>query len=142
MRIVSTTVWVRVLLALLVSFSLMAAARPQALPRPDSRGDYTRNDGPVKAKSPSGSRSPGSLWRVVAPGLAGRTEPGLKGKIVMSFKQGTVLQADVGRGGSDEVLQNAVDGSGHTWMRVRTEDGKDLGCYVRANSRFIRPVTR
>jgi len=102
--------------------------------------DYFSNQGPVQASQPTGARSAGSLWQVVAGSLNGRATPTAQGRVVRVFGRGTVLQADIGRGGSDEVLRNAVDSEGHPWMRVRTREGQDLNCYVRANGRFIRPV--
>lgn len=100
--------------------------------------DWFSNDGPVRAAPIPGPMTPGSLWRVVGGSLNGRVTPG--GRVVRVFPRGTVLQADVGRGGSDEVLVNALDAAGKPWMRVRTKQGVDLNCYVRANGKYLQPV--
>lgn len=122
---------------LLLSFLLLTAGAWAA------PGDYFSCQGAVQAEDPGGPRMAGSLWRVVAPsGLVGRRQPSSESPVVARFAAGTVLQADVGRGGSDEVWINARDSAGRPWMRVRTREGRDLDCYVRANSRYIRPVTR
>lgn len=106
-------------------------------------GDWYSCQGPVMAPEPAGPAMAGSLWRVVAPsGLLGRRSPAVSAPVVARFPTGTVLQADVGRGGADEVWINALDSAGQPWMRVRTREGRDLDCYVRANARYIRPVTR
>lgn len=106
-------------------------------------GDYFSNAGPVYATQPRGSLAAGALWRVVAAkGVVGRRGPGFEHPVVRRFAAGTVLQADIGRGGSDEVLLNYKDSQGRPWMKVRTRDGQDLDCFVRANDRYIRPVTR
>jgi hypothetical protein len=57
------------------------------------------------------------------------------------FKKGTILQSDVGRGGSDEVVINGKDKQGKPWMRVRSVAGETYNCNVRANSRYIQPYT-
>lgn len=111
-----------------------------ALPVPNARGDYTTNDGPVRGPVASHRLQGGTLWRVVAARAEGRAAPGSRGKIVGTFPRGTVLQADVGRGGSDEVLTNPLDDAGRPWMRVRSANGDALGCYVRANAAVIRPL--
>jgi hypothetical protein len=103
--------------------------------KPDQNGDYFRNDAPIQATEPRGKRQAGSLWRVVALSLNCRNESG----IVRKFRQGELLQADLGRGGSDEVLVNANDRNGKPWMRARSAAGKDYNCYVRANQIHIRP---
>ena len=108
-------------------------------PRLDVRGDYTTNAGPVAGQARNPDR-PGALWRVVADGLRCRQQAAPTGTIGRTFKRGTIIQANVGRGGSDEVLDNARDTRGRTWMWVRSQDGASLGCYVRANPRYIVPV--
>lgn len=105
-------------------------------------GNYLRNDGPVPGTVTDGRYGVGTLWRVVAPSIAGRAQPDPSSKVVRTFRRGTILQADIGRGGSDEVLWNATDNQGNTWMKVRTAKGVDLNCYVRANVRYIQPVRR
>lgn len=109
-------------------------------PRANSRGDWMRNVGYVTGKVPSRSLMPGSLWRVVAVRAEGRAAPTPSARLVQTFARGAVLQADVGRGGADEVLENARDGEGRPWMRVRSVNGQSLDCYVRANQAIIRPL--
>ena len=109
-------------------------------PQPDRNGDYFSNAAPVQAKKPF--NSPGSLWQVVAAsGLNCRSGAGIRDGVTRQFKQGVLLQADVGRGGSDEVLVNVKDRNGQPWMRVRSQLGENYNCYVRANHRYIRPYT-
>lgn len=110
-------------------------ARPALKPN----GDWATNAGPVVGTVPHGHLQAGALWRVTAP-LWCRREPAPGARILRAFGRGTILQADVGRGGSDEVLYNAVDRNGDTWMRVRTRDGRDLDCSVRANRRWLVPL--
>lgn len=105
-------------------------------------GNFERNDLGRQAARPTGPLQAGCLWRVLPAHLNGRREPDPKAPVVRVFRRGTVLQADVGRGGSDEVLFNARDRQGNTWMRVRTAEGRDLNCYVRAHRDFIAPVFR
>jgi hypothetical protein len=111
--------------------------------KPDRNGDYFSNYAPIQAKSPTGRMMAGSLWQVVASGLNCRSDvgAGTQYPIVRSFKKGTILQADVGRGGSDEVHINWKDKQSKPWMRVRSEAGESYNCLVRANSRYIKPYT-
>ncbi len=114
-------------------------AQVPSTPQPDRNGDYFSNSAPIQAKEPF--NSPGSLWQVVAPGLNCRSGAGIHSKIIRQFKQGEILQADIGRGGSDEVLVNAKDGDGKPWMRVRSSLGENYNCNIRANRHYIRPYT-
>jgi hypothetical protein len=119
------------------------AALTEPYPLPDRQGDYYTNHTPLKGKVPKASKlMPGSLWLVVSAGLNCRRSLTTKSAIVRQFKRGDVLQAEVARGGSDEVLQNAKDTEGRPWMPVRPKslERKDI-CYVRANNRFLQPVT-
>jgi hypothetical protein len=109
--------------------------------KPDRNGDYFSNYTPIQAKSPKGRLMAGSLWQVVASGLNCRGSAGTQAPIVRSFKKGTILQANVGRGGSDEVHINWKDKQGQPWMPVRSEAGAEYDCAVRANSRYIKPYT-
>lgn len=113
----------------------------QALPQPDRNGDYFSNDAPLKRKNPPARLQAGSLWQVVSSSLNCRQAPGMNQPIVRQFQRGAMLEAEVGRGGSDEVLLNAKDGSGRPWMAVRGQR-IDRWCYVRANHRYIRPALR
>lgn len=106
----------------------------------DRNGDFYGNLTPVQGMVPPGSKlSPGSLWQVVSPGLNCRRAADGKAAVVRQFARGDVLQVEVFRGGSDEVLVNAKDGQGKPWMPVRGKTLSDL-CYVRANQRYIKPV--
>ena len=107
--------------------------------QPNAAGDYDSNEGYQLAHLPL--NSPGYLWRVVSPGLSCRAEANSKSSIVRQFRQGQVLQANVGRGGSDEVLRNAKDADGKPWMWVRSAAGQNYHCYVRANRKYITPVS-
>lgn len=132
-------------LALLIAAMLgPVLAAPMApleeAPHADSRGDWMRNVGYVTGKVPARTQMPGSLWRVVSAQADGRAEPSRTARLVCTFPKGTVLQADVGRGGSDEVFENARDAEGRPWMRVRTVTGQSLACCVRANKAVIRPL--
>lgn len=106
---------------------------------PDAQGDYYRNDTPVQGTAPRPLMA-GSLWQVVAAELNCRQEPGADQAVVRRYRQGDVLQVEVYRGGSDEVLLNAKDATGKPWMPVRGKRSADR-CYVRANQRYIQPVT-
>jgi hypothetical protein len=108
------------------------------VPEPDLNGNYWRNQA-VRLGQVASPLSPGFLWRVAALGLNCRSGAGLDYAIVRQFEQGQLLQADVGRGGSDEVLINATDDNGNPWMRVRSPIGESYDCYVRANRRYIQP---
>ncbi len=122
-----------------VTLSLSAGALAQVVPRSDSKGDYYRNETSVQGTAAS-PLSPGSLWQVTTTGLSCRRQPGVNAPIVRQYKLGDVLEVEVYRGGSDEVLLNAKDASGKPWMPVRGRNFDDR-CYVRANSRYIRPMT-
>lgn len=102
-------------------------------------GNYLTNAGPVKG-TVTGHATAGALWRVMTPQLNCRQGPSPKARVILSFRHGAVLQADLGRGGSDEVLYNARDARGYTWMLVRSRQGQPYHCYVRAHQRFIRPL--
>ena len=106
--------------------------------QPNAAGDYDSNEGYQLARLPV--NSPGYLWRVVSAGLNCRAEASSKSSIVRQFRRGQVVQANVGRGGSDEVLQNAKDSDGKPWMWVRSAAGQNYNCYVRANRKYIEPV--
>jgi hypothetical protein len=114
-------------------------AQVPVLPQPDRNGDYAKNEALIQAKKPF--NSPGSLWQVVSARLNCRRSAGMNYGIVRQFKRGYLLQANIGRGGSDEVLINATDQQGKPWMPVRSAAGENYGCYVRANSRYIQPYS-
>jgi hypothetical protein len=105
----------------------------------DQQGNYYRNEAPVKSAS---YRAAGSLWRViVANGLNCRRSASLKSPIVRTYLKDAVLEVEVYRGGSDEVLVNPLDENGRPWMPVRARNVEDV-CYVRANSLYIQPVVK
>jgi hypothetical protein len=115
-------------------------AETPSIPQPDRHGNYFRNETSVQGKVPA-SLSPGSLWQVVSVKLNCRHKPGMEYDIVRQFQRGDLLQADIGRGGSDEVLLNAKDRYGKPWMFVRSALGESYSCFVRANRRYIQPYT-
>lgn len=126
-------------LTLLTMTSTSMAGIAQTQPNlPDAQGDYYRNDTLVKGTAPRPLMA-GSLWQVVAAALHCRQEPGADQPIVRQYRQGDILQVEVYRGGSDEVLLNAKDATGNPWMPVRGKRSADR-CYVRANQRYIQPV--
>jgi hypothetical protein len=119
--------------------AMVVTATPST--QPDSQGDYYSNEGPQQGSVPKGSRlSPGSLWQVRAAKLNCRRQANLKAPIVRQFKRGATLQADTGRGGSDEVLVNPLAPDRRPWMKVRNATGQDYNCYVRANQQYIQPL--
>jgi hypothetical protein len=122
------------------SINSVAADTPFATP--DRNGDYASNYAPIQGKIVGRGDMAGSLWIVVASGLNCRVDSGVQSSIVRSFTRRTVLQANVGRGGSDEVVINWKDKQGKPWMRVRSEAGESYECTVRANSRYIKPYSR
>jgi hypothetical protein len=110
---------------------LPAAVQAQA--SPDSQGNYYRNETDVQAAT-------GSLWRVVSDNLNCRKDASLNSFIHRTYVSGELLEVEVYRGGSDEVLINPLDRNGRPWMPVRGVNIEDI-CYVRANSRYIQPFT-
>lgn len=129
---------------LVLSSSVTTVVFAQKAPKnsPDRSGDYYSNEAPEKgtARSPL---SAGSLWSVVAPKLNCRSAPGTSSQIIKVFSKGDIIQAEVGRGGSDEVLINSRDSKGKPWMKVRGgkvfNSSSSLNCYVRANKLYIDP---
>ncbi|UBF25724.1 hypothetical protein K9N68_29925 [Kovacikia minuta CCNUW1] len=120
--------------------NLIPIALAQTVPQPDPNGDYFSNEAPLKRKNPPPKMQAGSLWRVVSFSLNCRATPGVSQPVVRQYKQGSILEADVGRGGSDEVLMNAKDANGKPWMAVRGQSVENR-CYVRANSKYIHPLS-
>jgi hypothetical protein len=128
-----------ILIPIALTSANAVAAQEMNFAKADRNGDYFSNYAPIQAQKPS--NSPGSLWQVVSPGLNCRRVSGMQSPIVRQFKKGTILQADVGRGGSDEVMINGKDKQGKPWMRVRSTAGETYNCNVRANRRYIQPYT-
>jgi len=108
-------------------------------PQSDGHGNWLTNAGPVSGQATS-PQTPGALWRVVSPQLNCRAQPRRHAALIVTFRQGQLLQADLGRGGADEVYFNALDRAQHPWMRVRSPQGKSLNCFVRAHRSFIQPL--
>ncbi|WP_434683714.1 hypothetical protein [Pseudanabaena minima] len=105
----------------------------------DQQGNYYSNEAPVKSAY---SRVAGSLWRVIAAnGLNCRRSASLKSPIVRTYLTNAVLEVEIYRGGSDEVLVNPLDENGRPWMPVRGRNIEDV-CYVRANRLYIQPVVK
>ncbi len=121
----------------LMSGAIAIFAQEPPIATPDSNGDYMSNVAPIPANQPF--NRPGSLWQVVAERLSCRSNPGVQYQALRWFERGEVLQANIGRGGSDEVLINANDSQGKPWMFVRSRSGTSYHCYVRANRRYIQP---
>ncbi|APB34193.1 hypothetical protein GlitD10_1867 [Gloeomargarita lithophora Alchichica-D10] len=108
-------------------------------------GDFYSNDAPIKAQVPAhpahSKVMAGSLWQVVTPRLNCRRQAATQATIVRQFRRGDILEAEVGRGGADEVLRNVLDTNGKPWMwvRYRTTRPEDA-CFVRAHRRLIQPL--
>lgn len=110
---------------------------------PSSAGDYYSNEAPFKGTVHSPFMR-GSLWQVVANKLNCRSGPGINHSIVRELTAGAVIQAEVGRGGADEVLLNSRDSYGRPWMPVRggkNPTSPETKCYVRANRHYIQPYS-
>jgi len=120
--------------SMLLFVVLPAAVQAQAS---DRKGNYYRNETPVQA--PSKKPSARSLWRVVVEELNCRQNTGLDSPISRTYPADAVLEVEVYRGGSDEVLVNPLDKNDNPWMPVRGAKSEDT-CFVRANSRYIQPV--
>ena len=105
----------------------------------DYGSDFYRNESLVQAPSRHSNLAPGSLWQVVASPLNCRRAASLDSSIIRKYCMGVLIEAEVYRGGSDEVLVNPVDSNGKPWMPVRGKNAEDV-CYVRANSRYISPI--
>lgn len=110
-------------------------------PQMDARGNWLTNAGPVYGQVQS-PQIPGALWRVVAPHLNCRTQPRRSAKVVHTFKRGALVQANLGRGGSDEVLYNALDLGKNPWMWVVGPQGQPYACFVRAHRSLIQPLNK
>lgn len=121
------------------SLVFSCASEPMAIAPVDK--DFYRNETPKKGTVFS-PLMPGSLWRVISPTLDCHIEPGTEKAIVKQFARGDLIQAEVWRGGADEVLVNPLDSEGKPWMHVRGErniktPAQITRCYVRANGRYI-----
>lgn len=126
-----------------LTYSMLLLLLPAAVhaQTPDNQGNYYRNDSPVQAQNRLNRVASGSLWRVAIDGLNCRRQAKISSPIVRTYLTGELLEVEVYRGGSDEVLINPLDLNGKPWMPVRGVSSDDV-CYVRANSRYIQPVMR
>ena len=118
---------------LVLTLFLAGLSRSEPVEAPQ---EHRSNSGPVLGLAAPPS-SPGSLWVVLGEELQGRAAPHDSAPVVRVFRRGEVLQAEVGRGGSDEVLLNSIDQQGRAWMAVRGPGLPDYGCNVRANTHTI-----
>ena len=108
---------------------------------PDRQGNYYRNETNVQAQRAS-RYGTGSLWQVVVESLNCRQEASIESPVKRTYLANDILEVQIYLGGSDEVLINARDQNGRPWMPVRDGFSSEGACYVRANSRFIRPVVK
>ncbi|HEY9824960.1 MAG TPA: hypothetical protein V6D19_05900 [Stenomitos sp.] len=122
----------------LIGFAFVASAQVPIMLGLDRNGDYFSNENAVKGNVESPLMQ-GSLWKVLPIKLNCRSGAGYQYRILRQFHQGEIVQADVGRGGADEVLLNAKDINGKPWMLTRSAQGKAYHCYVRANKAYIQP---
>lgn len=106
----------------------------------DAQGNYYRNVTSVQAENNSSKGSAGSLWLVRVDGLNCRRSASIDSPVVRVYAADSLLEVEVYRGGSDEVLVNVLDQNGRPWMPVRGRSVEDV-CFVRANSRYIQPLT-
>jgi hypothetical protein len=125
--------------------SLQAQTIPEIIP--DRYGNYysnasnvQSNASNVQAEVTNSQLAAGSLWRVAVDALNCRRSASITSNIVRTYLSGELLEVEVYRGGSDEVLVNPLDKNGKPWMPVRGRNIEDV-CYVRANSRYIQPFT-
>ena len=122
--------------------SALPSVQAQSIPeiRPDRHGNYYSNESTVKAEITNSKLATGSLWRVAVDALNCRRSASINSDVIRTYLIGELLEVEVYRGGSDEVLVNRLDPKGKPWMPVRGKNTEDV-CYVRANSRFIQPFT-
>ena len=124
----------------MLSLALAGIGFAQEAPKPDAKGNYLLPDGLVQSKVPFG----GALWRINVSKLSVRADPKLTAKVLTTVKKGDMIAAyNNPYGGSEGGGGNAKDAQGRTWMKI-TLDPKKFGegktGYIRANSRYIRPV--
>lgn len=125
----------------ILTSSLVLSCTPEPMAIAPVDTDFYRNETSKKGTVFS-PLMPGSLWRVVSQTLDCHIEPGTEQAIVKQFSRGDIIQAEVWRGGADEVLVNPLDNEGKPWMHVRGEGNINnpaqiTRCYVRANGRYI-----
>jgi hypothetical protein len=120
------------LLIAVLPVTLWSVAAQAQVAIPDRQGNYARNETNVQAQRAS-RYGTGSLWKVVVDSL---------NPVKRTYSANDLLEVQIYRGGSDEVLINPRDQNGRPWMPVRDGNSSEGACYVRANSRFIRPVVQ
>ena len=101
----------------------------QSLPRPNRQGDYQQFS---------------KRWRVVSSSLNCRQVPGSNSPAIMQFSKRAIIVK------YDDPHSESIDGTerdeqGNPWVPIEYRRATDLDhfrpCYVRANSRYIRPVS-
>lgn len=125
---------------LTLSLFLAGVGFAQEAPKPDAKGNYLRPEGPVQSQ---GLSFGGALWRINVAKLNVRKEPSLKGKVITVFKKGEQVAAFYNRYGGEGDGSNLKDAQGRTWLKVYLDPkkfGEGKSGYIRANSRYIRPV--
>lgn len=115
-----------VITASIFTGSTVAAVAQNGLPRPDRKGDYY--EGRWKQ------------WRVVdldRKGLQCRSSPGTNYRVIKRFARGKAMS--VFTQGEEDLIR--VDARNLPWLAVLpTGYQYETPCFVRANSRFIRPI--
>ncbi len=129
------------ILHVLLSLALAGIGFAQEAPKPDAKGNYLRPEGPVQSQ---GLSFGGALWRIHVKKLNVREQPSLKSKVITVVKKGEQIAAFYNRyGGSEGDGSNLKDPQGRTWLKIYLDPkkfGEGKSGYVRANSRYIRPV--
>lgn len=118
-------------------------AQDMPIPKADKNGDYIIRGysyWQVVDEDPAGlngrlSKDHPFLW--YSPGCQYKKDKIYNWSVIRRFKKGTILPADLSPAG----FCISMDDRGKPWVRVSidTEPGGII-CYVRANSKFIRPV--
>lgn len=126
---------------LISGFTNIALANNLFPPLPDDRGNYNSIQRINSAgEEINGVKGEHRNWQVITTGLNCRKNPGENNVIIRKFAQDDIIQAaSFGRGGADEVIVIQRDNKGLPWLRVNLNPGQ---CFVRANSRFIKPVSQ
>lgn len=122
---------------LLIAISLSAALAAQQV---DGEGNYLTNDAPIKGKVQMSLLNPGGLWKVRCAVLDAYSEPNANSKLIHSYSQDDIIQANAGTGGSDEGLRNVKDAQGQYWMSCRDLAGNELNRWVIATTLTLTPV--
>lgn len=105
----------------------------------NQRGDYFREELPVYPFQPDYVISE---WRVITPsGLNCRSDAGVKFGVtkVLTFEKTFQVQTSEGRDQHNNPTK--LDSQGLPWFKVAKSSQGVVECFVRANSRYIAPVT-